>query len=49
MNNIYDIFNERKNGISAICEGYEAITYPVYESLEDAAIALDCIIYENTV
>ena len=48
MNNIYDIFNERKNGISAICEGYEAITYPVYESLEDAAIALDCIIYENT-
>ena len=48
MNNIYDIFNERKNGISSICEGYEAITYPVYESLSDAVIALDNIIYENT-
>ena len=44
MNNIYDIFKERKNGISSICEGYEAITYPVYESLSDAVIALDNII-----
>ena len=48
MNNIYDIFNERKNGISTICEGYEEVSYPVYESLVDATNALDNIIYENT-
>lgn len=49
MNNIYDIFNERKNGIESICEGYYFdVEYPVFESLSDAIYALDNIIYENT-
>ena len=50
MNNIYDIFNERKNGIESICEGYNNfyVTYPVFESLTDAICTLDNIIYENT-
>ena len=50
MNNIYDIFNERKNGIESICEGYNNfdVDCPVFESLTDAIYALDNIIYENT-
>ena len=45
--NIYDVFNERKNGIDALIEGTYADEYEEFDSIEEAAYAMEEIIQEN--
>lgn len=45
--NIYDVFNERKNGIDALIEGTNVNEYEEFDSIEEAAYAMEEIIQEN--
>ena len=47
MNNIYDLFNNRKQVINEGYIGGEEYEYPVFESLDESIVALDELIKES--
>ena len=47
MNNIYDLFNNRKQVINEGFIGGEQYEYPVFESLDESIVALDELIQES--
>ena len=47
MNNIYDLFNNRKQVINEGFIGGEEYEYPVFESLDESIVALDELIKES--
>ena len=48
MDNIFDLFNDRKAGIDALCEINESDNSSAFSSLEEAVNYMDELIYEAT-